>query len=117
MNKKKKIFIIILWVFVIGLILTPFLYVEVNKAIYKHRVMDYLIEEKDYEKDEIQSVKGVWGLKAPAFFATVVFKNEPYVEYTYFAHNEVIQFEYEITEEGIQKGIVENDLINYESRY
>ena len=113
MSKKKKIFSIIFCVFIIGLVLTPFLYVQVNKAIYKDRVMDYLTEKKGYEKDGIQSVKGVWGAKLPPFFATVVFENEPYIEYTYFAHNDVIQFEYLITEEGKQKGITENDLINY----
>ena len=49
----------------------------------------------------------------PTFFWKVVFENEPYIEYIYFAHNDVIQFEYLITEEGKQKGITENDLINY----
>ncbi|WP_233143882.1 DUF3139 domain-containing protein [Lottiidibacillus patelloidae] len=115
MNRNKKIFIIVIWILIIGLILTPFIYVEGNKFIYKNKVMNYLVEEKGYKEKEIQLVEGVWGVKLPPFFTRVIFENEPYVEYIYFAHDDIIQFEYSLTEEGIQKGITEKDLKNYES--
>ncbi|MFC5651134.1 DUF3139 domain-containing protein [Paenibacillus solisilvae] len=76
-------------------------------------VTNYLIEEKGYTAEEIQSVKGVWGIKLPAFYAVVVFKDEPFVEYIYFAHNAVHQFEYRLSDEGKQKGINEADLKHF----
>ncbi|MEF2965844.1 DUF3139 domain-containing protein [Paenibacillus sp. M1] len=76
------------------LVATPIIYVQANKQIYANRVTDYLVEEQNYNKDDLKSVKGVWGVKLPSFFVTVTFKDEPNVEYIYFAHNEVIQFSY-----------------------
>jgi predicted glycosyl hydrolase (DUF1957 family) len=98
---------------IIGLSITPFLYVQINKKIYENRVANYLEEEKGYKAEELKSVKGVWGIKLPAFYAIVVFKNEPLVEYIYFAHNHVLQFEYRITDEGKKSGITETDLKHY----
>jgi hypothetical protein len=112
-GKNKKISLII-WVIIIGFVLTPFIYVQGNKIIYKNKVMKYLVEEKSYEKAEIELVKGVWGVKLPPFYSIVIFENEPYVEYIYFAHDNIIQFGSRLTEEGKQKGITEKDLKNYE---
>lgn len=81
--------------------------IQVNKIIYAKRVTHYLLEEQGYEKDDIKSVKGVWGFKLPPFCAVVIFTDEPFVEYIYFAHNDVIQFGYRITDEGKEKGISE----------
>ncbi|MEK5163917.1 DUF3139 domain-containing protein [Paenibacillus sp. FSL R5-0527] len=100
-------------VLLIMLVATPFVYVQANKIIYAQRVTHYLLEEQHYAKSDIKSVKGVWGIKMPAFYAVVTFKDEPYVEYVYFAHNEVLQFNYRLTKEGQEKGITKTDLKHY----
>ncbi|MDK8182323.1 DUF3139 domain-containing protein [Paenibacillus sp. UMB4589-SE434] len=89
--KIKKV-IVLISAFILFIILVNFIYLETNKWIYANRVTHYLIAEKKYNKDDIQSVTGVWGFKAPAFYAVVVFQDEPDIEYVYFAHAEVIQF-------------------------
>jgi hypothetical protein len=114
MSSKKRIPMIIISSFIIAIVLTPFIYVQVNKVVYKNKVMKYLIEEKGYQQEEIKSVEGVWGMKLPPFYSVVVFENESYVEYIYFAHNEIMQFEYRLTDERKQQGISEKDLLNYE---
>ncbi|NGQ94222.1 DUF3139 domain-containing protein [Brevibacillus sp. SYP-B805] len=108
---KKKIAFISVWVVIlIAIAFSPFLYVQVNKMIYVNRVTTYLLEEEGYKKEDIKSIEGVWNIKLPPFYVVVVFKDEPYVQYIYFAHNEVMQFEHKITEEGKQKGITEENL-------
>ncbi|MDQ0088584.1 putative membrane protein [Paenibacillus anaericanus] len=113
-NKKVRIIVIIMAILVALLVVTPVIYVQMNKIIYATRVTDYLLEEQNYSKAEIESVKGVWGIKLPAFYAIVTFKDEPYVEYVYFAHNEVLQFSYILNEEGLEEGIIESDLKHYD---
>nr|WP_239584283.1 DUF3139 domain-containing protein [Aquibacillus albus] len=100
-------------ILVLVVILSPFIYLEVNKNIYENRVTNYLLEVRIYDEEEIASVEGVFGFKMPKFYTTVTFENEPYVEYTYFAHNEVLQFDYEILDEE-HKGISEEELKNLE---
>lgn len=97
----------------VAVILTPFIYVQANKMIYANRVSRHLVETEKIPSDQIQSVTGVWSKKLPAFCAVVVFKDEPEVEYIYFAHNEVMQFGYNLTEEGKQKGIEKSELKHY----
>lgn len=94
------------------LVVTPFVYVKVNKMIYAHRVTEYLIEKK-YSPEEIESVEGVWSIKLPPFLAIVKFKDEPDVEYIYFAHNDVIQFSHRISEEAQKKGKTKSDLKHF----
>ena len=106
MGKLKKIMII----FLIGLIITPFVYVQINKIIYTKRVNTYLVGEQDYKKTEIESVKGKWGFKLPPFYTVVVFKDEPFVEYIYFAHNRILQGDYITTEEGKRKQVTGSDI-------
>lgn len=113
MSKTRKFIITSVLVFSLGLIVTPFLYIQINKMVYDSRVTNYLIEEKGYKAEDIKSVKGVWGIKLPPFYAVVVFNDEPFVEYIYFAHNDVLQFGYRISDEGKQKGITEADLNHY----
>ncbi|KOY16863.1 DUF3139 domain-containing protein [Paenibacillus xylanivorans] len=110
MGKRKKY--VLLWVLTIMviLVLTPFVYVQVNKLIYAHRVTEYLIEEKKYTQEEIESVEGIWNVKLPPFSALVKFKDEPDVEYIYFAHNEVLQFGHRISEEAQRRGKIKSDL-------
>ncbi|QHS21484.1 DUF3139 domain-containing protein [Virgibacillus sp. MSP4-1] len=112
MTRLHKIVLIVSTLLILILI-SPLIYVEVNKKIYENRVTDYLVEEQGYEKEDIASVKGVWGVKMPNFYTTVIFENEPYVEYTYFAHNGVGQFDYEVID-GEHKEINVEDLKNYE---
>ncbi|WP_342559121.1 hypothetical protein [Metasolibacillus sp. FSL K6-0083] len=51
----------------------------------------------------------VWGKKLLAFYVAVIFKNEPNVEYTYFAHSRVIEFR--IMDDTL---ITTDELKNYE---
>ncbi|MCZ8534885.1 DUF3139 domain-containing protein [Psychrobacillus psychrodurans] len=117
MRRTNKIIKITLLSILAGLVIVPLVSIQANKYIYKNRVTTYLIEEKGFEKDDIESVEGKWGFKLPAYYAVVTFKNEPYVEYTYFAHDkDVFQFNYNITDTGQKEGIKEEDLKNYNPR-
>lgn len=115
MNKKTKMIILVISILLTLSIVAPFAYVQINKLIYAHRVTAFLLEEQNYKREEIKSVKGVWGIKLPSFYAVVVFIDEPNVEYVYFAHNDVKQFSYRLTQEGLKKGkeITEKDLKHY----
>lgn len=73
-----------------------------------------MLEDRKYSREEIKSVKGVWGKKLPSFFAVVIFEDEPYVEYIYFAHNRVMQFNHRLTPEGKAKRISLTQLKHYE---
>jgi len=112
MLTRINIFRISISLILLALISIPFFYIYINKHIYKEKVTNYLLNEESYKLEELQSVKGVWGKKLPSFYALVVFKNEPLVEYVYFAHrpDNILQFSYRITEEGKQKGIIQSDL-------
>ncbi|MBY0161453.1 DUF3139 domain-containing protein [Cytobacillus firmus] len=105
--KKIKIALLVLLVLVL---LSPFVYVQANKMIYAKKVNAYLLEEEHYTQDEIQSVQGIWGVKLPPFYVVVVFKDEPEVEYIYFAHDTIMQFEYRLTPEGKDRGITRSML-------
>lgn len=112
MSRAKRVMIISLFVILIVLVLTPIIAIQANKYIYKNRVSTYLIEEKGFVNEDIESIVGKWG-KLPTFYVIVTFKNEPNVKYTYFAHgNDVIQFSHEIS-----KGITEENLKNYDPRF
>lgn len=54
-------------IILIAIVITPFLYVQINKVIYDQRVTNYLIDVKGYKTDDIKSVKGVWGVALPPF--------------------------------------------------
>lgn len=116
MSRTKKVMTVTVVVILIVLVLTPIIAIQANKYIYKNRVSTYLIEEKGFAKEDIESIEGKWG-KLPTFYVIVTFKNEPSVNYTYFAHsNDVFQFSYEISDEGRDEGIVEENLKNYTPR-
>ncbi|MEK4244535.1 DUF3139 domain-containing protein [Psychrobacillus sp. FSL K6-2684] len=110
MQKLHKITLIVS-ILILIIILLPFIYLEVNRNIYENKVTNYLLEEMEYDKGEIGSVEGVYGFKMPEFYTIVTFENEPYVEYTYFAHNTVLQFGYEIIDKE-HDGITKEDLKN-----
>ncbi|MBT2291721.1 DUF3139 domain-containing protein [Paenibacillus albidus] len=109
MSKKS---ILVLSIAVL-LVLIPFAYVQLNKMNYAQRVTQYLIDTEKYRKEEIKSVRGVWGVKLPSFYSVVIFKDEPEVEYIYFAHDGVMQFSYRIAPEGTAEGITESELKHY----
>ncbi|MEK5447211.1 DUF3139 domain-containing protein [Paenibacillus sp. FSL R7-0331] len=92
---------------VVLILLTPVAYVQVNKILYAKRVSAYLTDTMGYSRKEIASVQGIWSIKAPPFLVRVEFKDEPGVEYTYFAHDGVLQFSYRITPEGRENGFRE----------
>ncbi|MGN7411686.1 DUF3139 domain-containing protein [Paenibacillus sp. SAF-068] len=113
MSKRKKVISLTILITLAILVATPFVYVKMNKVIYAHRVTEYLIEQKNYSSEEIESVEGVWSIKLPPFLAIVKFKDEPDVEYIYFAHNDVIQFSHRISEEAQKKGKTKSDLKHF----
>ncbi|WP_407082956.1 DUF3139 domain-containing protein [Paenibacillus polygoni] len=110
---KRRVLLIFMAIIIITVVLTPITYVQVNKYKYADRVTNYLLEEEKYSREDIESVKGVWGKKLPSFYTLVTFKDEPYVEYVYFAHNEIMQFDYRLTEEGKEKGVTKSKLKHY----
>jgi hypothetical protein len=62
----------------------------VGKATIKHEVMQYLLEEKGYQKSEIKEIKSLFG-KLPTFSVIVVFIDEPEVGYNYWKRPEMYQ--------------------------
>lgn len=114
MGLMRKRAVYVLRILIVLLILTPVVYVQVNKILYAKRVSDYLTDTKGYTKKEIASVKGIWSIKAPPFLVCVEFKDEPGVEYTYFAHAGVLQSSYSITPEGRENGFRESRLQHVE---
>lgn len=112
MRKPLKIALFVA-IIVLIIILSRFIYIEVNKNNYQNRVTNYLLKEMGYAKNEIALVEGVYGFKLPEFYTIVIFENEPYVEYTYFAHEEVLQFDYEITDNKYIE-ITKKELKNYD---
>ncbi|MGE6226889.1 DUF3139 domain-containing protein [Paenibacillus chitinolyticus] len=101
---------------VLIVVLAPFVYVQGNKMAHAERVRSYLLQEKGYKEDELASVKGVWGIKLPPFYTVVVFKDETEVNYVYFSHNDVLQFDQWITPKGVERGITPEKLKHTEKR-
>lgn len=112
MPKRSKV-VLLLAILILVIILARFIYIEANEQIYANRVTDYLVNELEYDQSEIGSVEGVYGFKMPKFYVVVTFENEPSIEYLYFAHGRVLQFEYQIIDKEF-KGITKNDLRNYD---
>lgn len=111
MRKLLKIALFVT-IIVLVIILTRFIYIEVNKNSYKNKVTNYLLEEMGYDQSEIALVEGVYGFKMPEFYTIVIFENEPYVEYSYFAHGGISQFDYRIIDRKYI-GITKKELKNY----
>ncbi|MBS4214595.1 DUF3139 domain-containing protein [Neobacillus rhizophilus] len=118
MKRTRKIFRVTLLVLLVGIIIVPIITIQTNKFIYKNRVSNYLVEEEGIDRDDIESIKGKWGFKLPSYYVIVTFKNEPQVEYIYFAQdNDVFQSNYKLNEQGQKEGIKEEDLKNLNPRY
>lgn len=111
----RRRFVYVLRVLIVLLVLSPVVYVQVNKILYAKRVSAYLTDTKGYKKEEIASVEGIWSIKAPPFLVEVEFRDEPGVEYIYFAHAGVLQFSYSITPEGRENGYREARLKHVDS--
>lgn len=113
LSKKVKFILFIFLMLIFTVFLAAYLKIEITKTEYEKRVTSYLVDEKGYEKKDIKSVDGIYGVKMPPFYVVVVFEDEPYVKYIYFAHNGVKQIEYILTEEAIKSNINKPDLKNY----
>lgn len=82
--RMKKLLIVA----VVIAILAPFCTIEIKKQLYEKRVENYLIENRSYHKEEIESVKAEWHLAGlPSCWVNVIYSDEPNVVYIYFAHN------------------------------
>ncbi|MFF3099759.1 DUF3139 domain-containing protein [Viridibacillus arvi] len=113
LSKKVKFILFIFLMLIFTVFLAAYLKIEITKTEYEKRVTSYLEDEKGYEKKDIKSVDGIYGVKMPPFYVVVVFEDEPYVKYIYFAHNGVKQIKYILTEEAIKSNINKPDLKNY----
>ena len=106
----KKLLIVAVFI----AIFAPFCTIEIKKQVYEKRVETYLIENKFYQKEEIQSIKAKWHLAGlPKYWVNVIFSDEPNTVYVYFAHHKdkVGQFEY-YTIDGTNPSV--EQLKNYE---
>lgn len=113
MSAARKTVYITLAVLVVLAVLCPVIYVQAGKRLYAHKVAAYLTHELHYSKQELASVQGKWTVKTPPFQVVVKFSDEPEVEYTYFAHNHVLQFSHSITPKGRRQGITDSQLKHY----
>lgn len=103
-----------LLVLICGVFFVAHLKIENTKTEYEKRVTSYLVDEKGYEKKDIKSVDGIYGVKLPPYYVVVVFEDEPYVKYIYYAHDGVNQIEYILKEEAIKININKSELKNYD---
>ncbi|KOP69625.1 hypothetical protein AMS59_22110 [Lysinibacillus sp. FJAT-14745] len=89
----KKFLIVALFI----MLLAPFCTVQIKKELYEKRIENYLIEDKSYQKDAIQSIECKWHFAGlPSYWVNVIFSDEPNVVYIYFAHdkNHLGQFDH-----------------------
>ncbi|MGF9979674.1 DUF3139 domain-containing protein [Viridibacillus arvi] len=114
LNKKVKIILFIFLVLICAVFFAAYLKIEFTKTEYEKRVTSYLLDEKGYEKKDLKFVDGIYGVKLPPFYVIVIFEDEPYVKYIYYAHDGVNQIEYILTEEAIKSNIHKSDLKNYD---
>ncbi|MFB5089647.1 DUF3139 domain-containing protein [Psychrobacillus sp. PGGUH221] len=110
---KKVLILIIFLVVIFGTFFVANLKIENNKKMYEKRVTCFLLEEKGYDRTEIKSVEGFYGFKLPKYYAVVVFEDESYVKYIYYAHDGVIQIKYILTDEAIKMNIDKSELKHY----
>ncbi|QFF99298.1 DUF3139 domain-containing protein [Psychrobacillus glaciei] len=110
---KKVIIILLIFLVLICGIFFIHLKIENTKTEYEKRVTSYLVNEKGYEKKEIKSVEGKYGVKLPPYYVVVVFEDEPYVKYIYYAHDGVNQMEYILTNDAIKLNINKSELKHY----
>ncbi|ERI11343.1 hypothetical protein HMPREF0083_00561 [Aneurinibacillus aneurinilyticus ATCC 12856] len=96
--KKREIIIFLL---VIALISTPFIYIKTTLISLENKVHNYLVMEKGIENSNISSIKGLVG-KAPLFAVEVVFTDETDVRYLYreIESGEIIQLGPSLKPEG-----------------
>ncbi|MEK5209776.1 DUF3139 domain-containing protein [Psychrobacillus sp. FSL H8-0510] len=107
LGKKVIIILVILIVIIFVVFFRAHLKIENTKTEYEKRVTSYLVDEKGYEKKDIKSVNGIYGIKSPPFYVIVVFEDEPYAQYFYFAHDGVKQYDYSLSNEAWEKGIID----------
>jgi len=74
---KKTIIILFMFLVLICGILFINLKIKNTKTEYEKRVTSYLVDEKGYEKKEIKSVEGIYGVKLPSYYVVVILKMNP----------------------------------------
>lgn len=96
--KKREIIIFLL---VIALISTPFIYIKTTLISLENKVHNYLVMEKGIENSNISSIKGIFS-KVPLFSVEVVFTDESDVRYYYreIESGEIIQLNSSLKPEG-----------------
>lgn len=106
----KRIFIIL--AILILIIFASVAFIQLKKHQASDNVMQYLTEEKGYEKSEIITFASKWNFFGiPKYHVEVIFRNEPNIVYLYFAHDVKGQFEYYVID---GKTIPTENLKNYD---
>ncbi|OKP83675.1 DUF3139 domain-containing protein [Paenibacillus sp. P32E] len=85
MNRKRGLFIVLTILLAVILVGGYFFLTGLpqKKSEIANEVREYLINERSYSVDEIEKVQGVYSFKSDDYQATVRFKDEPNVNYTY----------------------------------
>ncbi|MFJ8066435.1 hypothetical protein ACIQYS_17700 [Psychrobacillus sp. NPDC096426] len=76
---KKRVYLLL---FFVVIVLIPFCYIELKKNSLEKQVEAYLIEDKGYDFQEIQSIEGIFS-KLPVWSVCVVFEDESDINYYY----------------------------------
>lgn len=115
--KRKYIIAICVSAIVLSLVLTRFVYANYTEYIYAERVRHYLLEEMKYDMKEIKEIKGIYGGKLPSCIVTVTFRDEPYLEYIYYAHNGIFQASFRMIDQDFEKQITRKKLKHYDREF
>jgi hypothetical protein len=83
-------------VLVIAIPLIIFAFIKFNLHTLETKTIQYLLEDKAFNKANIMSIKSTFG-KAPLFSVNVVFKDEPEVVYYYKLGEDRSIFQYSHT--------------------
>ncbi|OKP99643.1 DUF3139 domain-containing protein [Paenibacillus sp. P46E] len=89
MNRKGIILVIgaVLLILVIGYVYLSFNGYPQKKSDIAKEVQTSLLNQRSYTSDDIMKIEGVYSFKNKKYQATVNFKDEPNVNYTYELNN------------------------------
>lgn len=108
MKIKKFVFLVLLL-----LIFSGFFYVEIKKMNLEKKVEEYLINDRGYKPQEIESIEGRFS-KLPVWSVSVVFKDEHNLIYHYKVEsNKVEQFTVSTAKnvsESFQKSFLKSEI-------
>ncbi|GAA0348890.1 DUF3139 domain-containing protein [Bacillus horti] len=117
--KTKKSFLYSFIILIILLLIIPYALIKYNLHVLENRVVNYLVEEKGYQQNELQSVNGAFG-KLPLLSVWVIFEDEPHIQYQYVERESIRQLAYTVSEQGKianlnHHDIDTNKLLHYDS--